>query len=862
MADRYYWYEGRQIPLETSPGKSAIRLTSPEAADISQDTRRGIDALSAAATGVHLGGGIVLFDAPVAERSAIASATTVPSEPLPVYETADGTVLVQTREFVAQLKPDATRQQLDELNAQYGVSVLRELPWERNAYLLAVTSGTPEDAIDVVNAYHDHPIVSYAHPNFVRVMKPAFVPNDSLFPKQWALRNTGQRGGIAGQDIHAVDAWDVTRGTQAVTIAILDEGVDYTHEDFATPGKLVTGYDAVRRIDDPTPNATDGHGTSCAGIATASGNNALGVSGVAPGCRLMGVRIAYSANGHWVTTDVQIADGLTTATRRGADVLSNSWGGGSPSAAITNAIRFARTSGRNGRGCVICFAAGNNNGPVSYPGTLPEVFTVAACNEFGERKSTTSHDGETWWGSNFGTQVAVAAPGVHIDTTDIMGSGGYNTAGNYVTNFNGTSAATPHVAGVAALVLSVNPSLTVAQVEALLRAATDDIDAAGYDPFTGHGRINAKKAVDAALVSLQSQFTPVYAQGDPGNGIGGYDLKSPADQVFPFDYDRSGKQDHLVLYRPGTGTIWMLKNSGGQFTALPVSTGDPGHGIGGYDLKSPSDRVFAFDYDHSGRLDHLVLYRPGTGTVWILKNNNGTFTALPVSTGDPGHGIGGYDLKSTADRAFAFDYDHSGKLDHLVLYRPGTGTIWILKNNNGAFTALPVSTGDPGHGIGGYDLRSPADRVFAFDYDHSGKLDHLALYRPGTGTIWILKNNNGQFTAMPASTGDPGHGIGGYDLRSPADQVFAYDYEHTGKLDHLALYRPGTGTVWFLKNTNGVFTALPPSTGDPGVGIGGYDLRSPADRAFAFDYRSNGKQDFLTLYRPATGTIWILRKGQ
>ncbi|PSB40551.1 hypothetical protein C7B80_33180 [Cyanosarcina cf. burmensis CCALA 770] len=173
-------------------------------------------------------------------------------------------------------------------------------------------------------------------------------------------------------------------------------------------------------------------------------------------------------------------------------------------------------------------------------------------------------------------------------------------------------------------------------------------------------------------------FEQVYAQGDPGNGIGGYDLKSSADRAFAFDYDGSGKLDHLALYRPGTGTIWILRNSGGSFTPV-YAQGDPGNGIGGYDLKSSADRAFAFDYDGSGKLDHLALYRPGTGTIWILRNSGGSFTPV-YAQGDPGNGIGGYDLKSSADRAFAFDYDGSGKLDHLALYRPGTGTIWILRN--------------------------------------------------------------------------------------------------------------------------------------------------------------------------------------
>ena len=278
----------------------------------------------------------------------------------------------------------------------------------------------------------------------------------------------------------------------------------------------------------------------------------------------------------------------------------------------------------------------------------------------------------------------------------------------------------------------------------------------------------------------------------PNIGIGGYDLASAADSAFAFDYDSNGKTDYLSLDRPGTGTIWILRNSAGTFTPA-YAQGSPGSGIGGYDLKSPDDKVFAFDYDGSGKQDHVALYRPGTGTMWILKNSGGNFSPV-YAQGSPGNGIGGYDLKSTDDRAFGFDYDGSGKADHMTLYRPGTGTIWILKRTGSNFAPV-YHQGSPGNGIGGYDLKSTADSVFAFDYDSSGKLDHLVLYRPGTGTIWILKNTGGNFTAVYAQ-GSPGNGIGGYDLKSAADRVFAFDYDGSGKLDHLALYRPGTGTIW------------------------------------------------------------------
>lgn len=325
-------------------------------------------------------------------------------------------------------------------------------------------------------------------------------------------------------------------------------------------------------------------------------------------------------------------------------------------------------------------------------------------------------------------------------------------------------------------------------------------------------------------------------------GIGGYDLESPADESFAFDYDGSGKADHLALYRPGTGSIWILKNNAGNFAPVYLQ-GDPGNGIGGYDLKSPADRAFSFDYGGSGRMDHLVLYRPGTGKISIVRNSAGKFAPLYQ-----GGGIGGYDLLSSADQAFAFDYDGSGKLDHLVLYRPGSGTIWILKNDAGTFT--PVYQGS--NGIGGYDLKSPADRVLAFDYDRSGKLDHLALYRPGTGTIAILKNSGGTF--IPVYQGN--NGIGGYDLKSTADRVLVFDYEGSGKLDHLVLYRPGADMLWILKNSAGSFE--PVLQGD---GIGGYHLASADDQAIAVDYDGSGRLDHLMLYRPGTSKISILQNS-
>ena len=233
---------------------------------------------------------------------------------------------------------------------------------------------------------------------------------------------------------------------------------------------------------------------------------------------------------------------------------------------------------------------------------------------------------------------------------------------------------------------------------------------------------------------------------------------------------------------------WISRNTPGLTTAFKAFFAS-GAGIGTYDLASPQDQAVPFDYNHSGKLDHLITYRPGTGIVYILERRaNNSFAPVYSSR----TGIGSYDLASTLDRIVPFDYDHSGKLDHLLLYRPGSHIVYIVKHAaDGSFTPVFASHS----GIGGYDLAQPADQVIAFDYDHSGKLDHLVLYRPGWQTIYILKHEAGNtFTRVYAST----TGIGGYDLAQPADRIVALDYEHVAAPDYLLLYRPGHGPAWVV----------------------------------------------------------------
>jgi subtilisin family serine protease len=675
----------------------------------------------------------------------------------------------------------------------------------------------------------------------------------------------------SGPLVHAPQAWALNARGAGTAVAVLDSGVQADHPFLA--GRVVaeacfsstsasSGSTTVCRNNTDeqvgagaaAPCSLSGcdHGTHVAGIASGRGAT---FSGMAPDSRIVAVQVFSRFTDQGAITpcrDAQTASPCILSFRsdqlRGLGYVRNiagiqniaavnmSIGGGDPTGPCLTDMRRPLIQLLRGLGVATAIASGNDGSStgVSIPACIPEAITVG---------STTKTDAVSGF-SNSSPMVDLLAPGSDINSS--VPATGFDF-------MDGTSMATPHVAGAIADLASLPERWTVDQLENALRSSgtpvTDArnnltvprIDISGaiqclrrptarspmlglYRPGTGTIWILSKDSSGA--------FAPTYNQGDPGNGIGGYDLRSGADRAFMFDYEGSGKLDHLVLYRPGTGTLWILKGTCGQFAPV-YRQGDPGQGIGGYDLRSPRDEAFAFDYDSSGRMDHLALYRPGTGTFWILRKSPSGVFAPVYQQGDPGNGIGGYDLRSPADRAFAFDYNSSGRMDHIVLYRPGTGTIWILrKGATGDFNPV-YNQGDPGNGIGGYDLRSPADQALAFDYDSSGKMDHLVLYRPGTGTIWILKKSaTGSFSPV-YNQGDPGTGIAGYDLRSPADRVVAVDYDGTGKRDDLALYRPGTGTIWILKkNPAGTFTAVY-RQGDPGTGIGGYDLRSAADRLIA-----------------------------
>ena len=290
--------------------------------------------------------------------------------------------------------------------------------------------------------------------------------------------------------IQAPAAWDTTTGSSNVIVAVLDSGVNAAHPDLAA--RLVPGYDFVWGDADPADDF--GHGTAVAGVVAAAGNNGIGVAGVAFNARVMPVKVMNSSG---FAAYSAIAQGIHFAVDRGARVINISIAGTSASAALQDAINYASSSN-----VIVVAAAGNNGNSISlYPAACSNVVAVSA---------TTANDTLANF-SNFGSHLTLSAPGQGIWTTTRDLTTSYAA-------WNGTSFASPVVAGVAALMMSAKPSLSGAQVISILTQTADDLGAAGFDATFGHGRVNAARAVSAAL---NANFdTPFASVVSPASGVG------------------------------------------------------------------------------------------------------------------------------------------------------------------------------------------------------------------------------------------------------------------------------------------------------------------------------------------------------
>jgi thermitase len=453
----------------------------------------------------------VRHEVAVEREAAVATAAEPPAVTL---DEGDDSEASDDAEVLVRFKPGVSEERMEEIAASLNDHVDDEI--ESVEGLAAIDDLDDADAEAVAREYAALPEVEYAEPNFrIELTDPRGVdysrtfnqpsaeaggPNDPRFAEQWGLLNTGQRQGRAEADISALGAWDKTKGSKKVVVAVLDSGVDYTHPDLAgnmwhRPADVEMYYDdELGTIDDADgfsaveydrdPMDENGHGTHCAGIVGAEGDNGLGITGVNWHVEVMPLKF-MGRGGFGSTKDAIAAINYVIARKKdgvNVRVISASWGSQSRSKALEDVIRKA------GEADILFVAAAGNDGanadrrphfPSGYK--LPNVLSVAALDRRDELASF----------SNYGAKgVHVAAPGKEILSTWL---------GGQYEEHSGTSMATPFVAGVAGLVLSVEPNLSVRELRERLINTSDKLDSLNGKVVSG-GRVNAARAVGAMQI--------------------------------------------------------------------------------------------------------------------------------------------------------------------------------------------------------------------------------------------------------------------------------------------------------------------------------------------------------------------------
>lgn len=394
----------------------------------------------------------------------------------PCYKSENGDNIAITPYLNVKLKKAADYTLLEKAARENNLTIVSQDQFMPLWYILSVTTATNNTSLDIANKLYETGQFAEAIADFSSE-NDALCSYDPLVTQQWGLYNAD----YDDIDISICGAWSYATG-RGIKIGILDQGVDINHIDLAQ-----NIYPLSFDTESGTSPAKlyDSHGTHCAGIATAVRNNGIQVAGVAPDAKIVSISNSLASTPN---SRLKRADGFVWAYKNGVDVISNSWGSSTKHAAIEEAIADAFKYGREGKGCVIVFAAGNsgNSTFVSYPANCNDkILTVGALSPNGNISNF----------SQTGDKLDVVAPGVNVLST---------IPNNETASWNGTSMACPHVAGLAALILERNPRLTVTQVNDIIEKNTKKVGPNSYNETRkngtwnrshGYGLIDAEKAL-------------------------------------------------------------------------------------------------------------------------------------------------------------------------------------------------------------------------------------------------------------------------------------------------------------------------------------------------------------------------------
>lgn len=380
-------------------------------------------------------------------------------------------------EFVVGLNSPNSYSDLARFVAQHNGKVSKTLSIESKLHAFAVTIPRGTESTFIDNAKRTN-VVRYVEPNYK--YEANLVPNDPYWNLQWGPRK-----------IEADSAWNMTVGSSGIIVAVVDTGIDYNHPDLEA-NYLPGGYDWVNG--DNFPMDDNGHGTHVAGIIGADINNGVGIAGLAQ-VKILAEKV-LGQNG--VGSNIDVANGIIHAVEQGAGIINLSLGSLASSETMHDAIRYAYDNQ-----VLLIAGTGNDDSDIPhYPAAFPEVLAVTA---------TDSTDAPAWF-TNYGEWVELAAPGVDIYST---------LKGGLYGNKSGTSMASPHVAGTAALIWSKFQNLTRDQVRIQLRSTAEDLGTLGFDVYYGYGRVNARRGVEQDIPNRDLavlEFETTY-HVEPGNAV-------------------------------------------------------------------------------------------------------------------------------------------------------------------------------------------------------------------------------------------------------------------------------------------------------------------------------------------------------
>jgi len=370
-------------------------------------------------------------------------------------------------EIIIKFAPDATEAQKTEILNKYGL--LKKRNSKKKGAFVVFKHGNPTA---ILNSLKKEKGIIYAEQNAYAYAF-NFVPNDPYYSYQWHMTRIGME-----------KAWELSQG-EGVVVAIIDTGVKQSLEDLSNTN-FTTGYDFVNDDNDPTDD--EGHGSHVCGTIAQSTNNGVGVTGIAYKATIMPVKV-LDRRGSGSYDD--IADGIYYAVDHGADIINMSLGGSTDLQVLEDAVNYAWEHGV----VVVCAAGNENTSEPSYPAAYENAISVAATTSIDTRASY----------SNYGSTIDIAAPGG--DSGDNNGDGyddmilqnTFGSSGDGYYFYAGTSMASPHVAGVAALVKAANPSLTNVQIRQILESTAEDLGDTGWDQYFGYGLVDAYAAVLEAI---------------------------------------------------------------------------------------------------------------------------------------------------------------------------------------------------------------------------------------------------------------------------------------------------------------------------------------------------------------------------